>query len=49
MPDQYTAYVWTEAESAGKKLRIEKYPDTSAVTSVPDVCPETSSWTSSSS
>ena len=27
MPDQYTAHVWTEAESAEKKLRIEKYPD----------------------
>ena len=45
MPDQYTAHVWTEAESAEKKLRIEKYPDTS----VRDVCPEKSSWTSSSS
>ena len=25
---RFTAYVWTEAESAKKKLRIQKYPDT---------------------
>ena len=24
----YTGYVWTEAESSKKKLRVQKYPDT---------------------